>query len=175
MIMANWALVILTLGLLIVTIIYAVYTRKLADDTKRMADIMVQEFELRIAPFIVIDQLPSTRGTNVREYHPMITNKGFLTVHIMKIILEGWSKGTPSKIFRKERKIDKFLGRNESIPYGQFVIQLRKNDVPIDTLEEGKGSDFNQFLDSSQGKIYFTYVDRDEKEQRTRDHYLEHL
>jgi len=54
MIMANWALVVLTLGLLIVTIIYAVYTRKLADDTKGMADIMVREFELKVAPIIDI-------------------------------------------------------------------------------------------------------------------------
>jgi hypothetical protein len=157
---------------MVAIVVLVLVTYKYMQHTKKMADIMAQEFELRIAPFIVIDQLPSTRGTNVREYHPTIANKGFLTVHIMKIILEGWPEGTPSKIFRKEVKIDKFLGRNESIP---FVIQLRKNDVPIGTPEEIKGSDFNQFLDSSQGKIYFTYVDRDEKEQRTRDHYLERL
>jgi hypothetical protein len=168
MIIANWGLVIATMVLVLITFFYMRHT-------KRMADIMKQEFELRIAPFIVIDELRPTRGTNVREYHPAITNSGFLPVHIMKIILEGWPKGSPSRIFRKETKIDRQLGRNQSIEAGDFVIQLRKDDLSISAFEEGRDYDFNQFLDSSEGKIYFTYIDRNTKEQKTGDRYFEHL
>jgi hypothetical protein len=171
----NWPIIILTLALVLVTYGYMWHTRRLANDTKRMADIMAQEFELRIAPFIGVDELHRNPGTNIREYHPVITNRGFLPIHIMKIILEGWSKESPSMIFRIETKIDKRLGVNESIKKGECLITVKKSDVAIDDLSESKGFNFNQVLDSSKGKIYFTYVDRYGKEQRTGDQHFDHL
>ena len=175
MVFANWALVIATMVLALITFFYMRQTKKQANQTERMADIMVKEFDLRIAPFIVIDQLSITQGTTVREYHPVISNKGFFPVHIIKIILEGWLKESPLENFRKEIKIDKTLGRNDSTKYGDIVIQLRKSELTINTSEKGKDYNFNQLLDSSEGIIYFTCVGRDGKEQKTSGRYYEHL
>ncbi len=166
----NWAIVIITIGLLIVTYLYMQHTRRLADDTKRMADIMAREFELRIAPFIVVDKLPWTGGIDSREYHPVFTNRGFLPIHIMKIIFEGWTKKSPSRVFRKEIKIDITLGKNESIKEGECIITLRKSDVSIDDL-----TDLNQFLHSCEGKICFTYIDRHGREQKTSDQHFDNV
>lgn len=171
----SWAIVIITIALLIVTYLYMQHTKRLADDTKRMADIMGQEFELRIAPFIVVDRLPWTGGINSREYHPVVTNRGFLPIHIVNIILEGWSRKSPSMVFRTETKIDKTLGSNDSIKEGECIITLRKSDVSIEDIGESEDTDFNNFLYSSEGKIYFTYLDRNGEEQKTIGKYLDQL
>jgi hypothetical protein len=176
LVFANWALVVLTLGLLIVTIIYAVYTRKLADDTKRMADIMIREFELRIAPIIVVEQVGGPLGKHQIEYHPVIRNKGSLPVHIKKVILEWWYKGSPNSKHRKERAIDKVLGREESLRYEQCFITLRKEDMLIGEFENSKDLDFPQLLLRAEGTIYCIYVDVNGNEKTTTELYrLKHL
>jgi hypothetical protein len=174
MVFANWALVIATMVLALITFFYMRHTKRLADDTKRMADIMVQEFEIRVTPLLVIKRLPSNTGST-RELHFIVTNRGFLPVHITKIIFEGWPKVSPSRIFRKETNIDKILGQNESSKGGDIFVQLRKGDISILTPEESKDFNMDQFLNLCQGKIYFTYIDIHWNEQQTRDWSLEQL
>lgn len=180
---ANWALVsltvvlvILTLVLVIVTIVYVCHTRRLADDTKIMADIMVREFELRIAPFIVIDQLSHSGGGNSKEYQPVICNKGSLPVHIKRVVLEWWYKESPGKTYQKYGKIEKTLGRDESTKWGDYVIKLNKTDMVKEDFEQSQSLDFIQLRTLAQGKIYCVYTDVNGKEQKTRDlHFLETL
>ncbi len=67
--MANWALVILTLGLLIATAIYVFHTKRSAKDTKRMADVAEKEHELRVKAKLDFDvggRMTSTEGIDVQ-------------------------------------------------------------------------------------------------------------
>ncbi len=174
MVFANWVLVIATVVLALITFFYMRHTKMLADETKRMADIMSQEFGIRVTPLLVIKRLPNNTGST-REFHFIVTNGGFLPVHIAKIIFEGWPKSSPFRIFRKETKIDRTLVQNESSKGGDIFIQLRKSDISILTAEESKDFDMDQFLNHCQGKIYFTYIDIHWNEQQTRDWNLEQL
>ena len=103
------ASIVIAVALVVVTYLYMRHTKRMADDTKRMADIMAEEFEFRTAPFIVIDQLSCefpSEAIGVKIFEPKITNKGFLPVHIVKIVLEWWYKKSPSEIYQKEISIE---------------------------------------------------------------------
>jgi hypothetical protein len=176
MVFASWALVIATMVLALITFFYmrhtrglAEHTQRLANETKRMADIMAREFELRIAPFIIIDQLSPLGGRSSKHFQPVICNKGSLPVLIKRIVLEWWYKDTPAKSYRKEAKIDKALGKGESTKSGDYVIKLTKEDMEMDNYKESQNLEFIQLLALAQGKIYCIYADVDGKEQKTGD------
>jgi|GEM_PF-6971715 len=146
-------------------------TRKMAHDTKRMADIMAEEFELRTAPFIVRegDQLPCefpSAAIGPKIFKPKITNIGFRPVHIVKIVLEWWYKKSPSEIYLKPTNIDYVLRINDP---KEFRIPFNKGDMIKD--EESKNLDFPQLRVLSAGRIYAVYIDKNGNEQKTRDLY----
>ena len=174
MVFANWVLVIATMVLALFTFFYMRHTRRLADDTKRMADIMAEEFEFRTTPYIakVGDQLGWESGEiNAKIFKPKIISTGFQSVHIVKIVLKWWYKKSPSEIYRKPINIDCFLMRN--VPT-EFRIPFNKGDMIKD--EESKNLDFPQLRVLSAGRIYAVYIDKNGNEQNTRDLYtLENL
>jgi len=90
--------------------LYMRHTKKLADDTKRMADIMAQEFELKIAPIIQIEKRDASFSGDSGATNFEIINKGSLPVNIVKIVLEWWHRELPDRIDKKEVEIDKVLG-----------------------------------------------------------------
>ena len=102
--------IVIAFALVVVTFLYMRHTKRLADDTKRMADIMAQEFELKIAPIIQIEKRDAHFQGNFGSTNFEIINKGSLPVHIAKIVLEWWHKEFPDKIDKKEVEIDKVLG-----------------------------------------------------------------
>jgi hypothetical protein len=174
--MVEWIPIVLTALAAIAAAISAYYSGRAARDNKRMADIMVREFELSIAPIIVVDQVGGPLGKHQIEYHPVIRHKGSLPVHIKKVILEWWYKGSPNSKHRKERAIDKVLGREESLRYEQCFITLRKEDMLIGEFENSKDLDFPQLLLRAEGTIYCIYVDVNGNEKTTTELYrLKHL
>jgi hypothetical protein len=80
---ANWAIVILTIALVLATGYYAWHTRKLALDTKRMADIMAADYEQRIRPLLQIDW----HSHDVSEAEVMLTNKGQNSLELKRVTL----------------------------------------------------------------------------------------
>jgi hypothetical protein len=164
----NIASIIIAVALVVVTYLYMQHTKRLADDTKRMADIMAREFELRIAPFIIIE-LSTSGGRSSKHFQPVICNKGSLPVLIKRIVLEWWYKDLPANSYRKETKIDKALGKGESTKSGDYVIKLTKEDMERDDYKESQNLDFIQLLTLAKGKLYCIYADVDGKEQKTRD------
>ena len=106
----NIASIIIAVALVVVTYLYMRHTKKLADDTKRMADIMAQEFELKIAPIIQIEKRDASFSGDSGATNFEIINKGSLPVNIVKIVLEWWHRELPDRIDKKEVEIDKVLG-----------------------------------------------------------------
>lgn len=79
------ALFLATVGLVIVTSIYAVATRKMAKSMEQQSKIMFREFELRVTPIIRI--MPKQAHTKHDEgrYHYTIENNGSTTVMLKSI------------------------------------------------------------------------------------------
>lgn len=159
--------IVVLLALAAFTYFYMRHTGRLADDTKRMADIMVREFELTVSPFIVIDRLSTSGGRSSKEYQPVITNKGSLPVRIKSVVLEWRYKELPDKVYPKETPIDIVLGKNESTGHGDHVIKIRKHDMEKDDFEASGESEFIQLLPLAEGKIYCTYTDAAGNERKT--------
>jgi hypothetical protein len=165
-VVANWALVMTTMVLALITFFYMRHTRRLADETKRMANIMVREFELRVTPFLVIDPLSWTRSGDFKTYLPILTNRGFLSVRITKVILEWWYKKEPDKIHIFPQIFDKVLAKDESTRHGECRIPFNKGDMIKEHADGIKDLDFNQLLAMSEGNFYCIYEDITTKEQK---------
>jgi hypothetical protein len=153
---------------MVAIVVLVVVTYKYMQHTKRMANIMAREFELRIAPFIIIE-LSTSGGRSSKHFQPVICNKGSLPVLIKRIVLEWRYKDSPANSYRKETKIDKALGKGESTKLGDYVIKLTKEDMERDDYKESQNLDFIQLLTLAKGKLYCIYADVDGKEQKTRD------
>jgi hypothetical protein len=169
MIFANWTLVILTIVLVIVTIYYAVYTR-------RMTKIMEREFELRIAPFLVFDCSPYQVGKSNRTYRLKISNKGSLARNIKEVVLEFWPMGQPERTKQKVARINKLLGPDDPpIDLIGDEISITRNDIITENSEKESETNLNQILKSYQGKVYCIYIDIDGNEQKTGEKFFETL
>ena len=168
--MLNIASIAIAIALVVVTYLYMQHTKRLADDTKRMANIMVQEFELKIAPIIQIEKRDGSFQGNFGSRNFEIINKGSLPAHIAKIVLEWWYEELLDKIYRKEVIIDKVLGGGEP---RKFTITVNKGDMVKDDFEKSKNLSLHQLVGLSKGKIYAIYIDRNGNEHKTRDFPLE--
>jgi len=172
MVFASWALVIATIVLAFITFFYMSHTKRLADDTKRMADIMAQEFELKIAPIIQIEKRDGSFQENFGLLNFEIINKGSLPSHIAKIVLEWWYEEVPDKIHRKKVIIDKVLGGGEP---REFKLPFFKDEMIKGGFEESKNRSFDMLMALAKGKIYAIHKDRNGNQHKTRDFPLEGL
>jgi len=168
--MVSIASIAIAFTLVVVTYLYMRYTKRLADETKRMANIMVKGFELKIAPIIQIEKRDGSFHGNFGSRNSEIINKGSLPAHIAKIVLEWWYEELPDKVYRKEEIIDKVLGEGEP---RKFAITVNKSDMLKDDFEKSKNLGLNQLLGLSKARIYATYIDRNGNEYKTRDFSLE--
>jgi hypothetical protein len=110
----NSFLVLVTLGLVIVTSIYAFSTHNMAKEMKQQSAIMQREFELRIAP--LIEPKISLRITGV--INPVIqvsaVNKGFYPVKFEYIYFRWWHREKPENNDTGLIEIGKWLEKGES-------------------------------------------------------------
>jgi len=164
------ASIIIAAALVLVTFLYMRHTKRLAEDTKRMADIMAQEFELKIAPIIQIEKRDAHFQGNFGSTNFEIINKGSLPVHIVKIVLEWWHREEPDRIYKNEVEIDKVLAGGEP---KKFTIQSNKGDMLKGAFEKSKDRSLWELRGLTKGKIYAIYKDRNENEYKTRDFLLE--
>lgn len=172
MIMANWALVVLTLGLLIVTIIYAVYTRKLADDTKRMADIMVREFELKVAPIIDIRLGTRSHSSEGFQIQCLLSNLGSYPVRPNKIVMKWWYKMDLTRSHLIEIKLDKSLDKGNPIT---VPIKIRDDEIVTPDIPESEklsGYHLGRIVVAS---IWLEFYDMTGKARRTSEMILDPL
>lgn len=167
--MLAWIPIILTAVAAIAAAISAYYSWRSTRYNKKMADIMRSEHELMIAPIIVTDRIPSSRGKDIRSYQPVFTNKGLLPVKIKELVIEWWQKDSPYKTYKKSEIIDRILAVGESIRDGELKITITKDDIIKKHDKNQKDSDLNELLRSFQGRLYCTYSDIDIKEQKSRD------
>jgi hypothetical protein len=113
--MINISLVLVTIGLVIVTLVYTLATRKMAKEMKHQSDMMQKEFEIRIAPLIELKYFPLI--DNVLNPISTITvyNKGFYPVKFEYIYLRCWHRGNPDTAETGVLQIVRWLEKGEKL------------------------------------------------------------
>ena len=169
----SWALVILTLGLLIVTYMYMQHTKRLADDTKRMADIMARDYEDKVAPLIEVEVKPASHSTRGFEIPCFVSNLGEYPITAKKLVMEWWYRKRPSKRTRVERALDdKLLKRGEPIPVEMHLTDgVIKNEEIPETLEQ-QGYHLGTLVAVS---IWLEFLDKNDTPRQTPERTLDPL
>ena len=114
------------LGLLIVTYLYMRRTKRLADDTKRMADMMIRDYELKVAPLIDVQFRSTLHSSQGFKIQFTLTNRGFYPVRAEKIILSWWYKKEPINACYIEKDLNVYLDKDHPI---SETIRLRDDEL----------------------------------------------
>lgn len=111
--MISISLVLVTIGLVIVTLVYTLATRKMAKEMKHQSEMMQKEFEIRIAPLIEPKYYQIT--TNVLNPLWVVTvhNKGFYPVKFENINIRWWHREKPDTAETELRQINKWMEKGE--------------------------------------------------------------
>jgi len=161
---ANFALFIATFLLVIVTFLYVLYTKKMAkmmvkqaDETKRMADIMFREYELKKSPsFIEIEPREPSEGQVILK----LSNRGDNPVTVETVNLEWWFREKPDKTWVLKNRNNTMKGKNLSkyrpidIPFIYDIEGLRKEEYP-----KSKEMSKEELRSSVTGRFCFYYLD----------------
>lgn len=178
---ANFALFIATLLLVIVTFLYVLYTRRMADtmvkqaaETKRMADIMTKEFELKVSS--IVEAIVNRRQHTVQGFSigVEVYNRGFYPVFLKEVILDWWyikDKKIGDSIHSKQ--INKFLSPKEPIT---ISLDFGDDQLQKEEFRESKELNSSQLGRITAGIIYAVYKDDFRNSpQRSIEVSLEHL
>lgn len=123
----DWIQQYSTLAVVLLTIVLILITWKYARDTKRMADIMAKDYELRIRPLIDIGGSGvHFEGWDRIETRRLISNKGYLSVTAHEISVEWWLKNNPENKFKKAIEKDITIHKDSD---HQVQITLTKSDL----------------------------------------------
>jgi hypothetical protein len=150
LVIANFALVAVTIGLVIVTWLYVGHTKRLADDTKRMADMIGREFELKMS-FV---ELEITYAYHC-EIGLSIFNEGIFPVEIQKVIFRWWPRNKPDVINEIERVCGKTVSNKTKIDY---PIRLFEQDFIKEEFPDGKGKSLKEIVGLIDGEVYATFI-----------------
>ena len=174
---ANFALFIATLLLVIVTFLYVIHTKKMADmmvkqaeETSKMAEIMVKEYELKISPII---ELKLERITPC-EIDVRLFNRGMIPVNLEKIIFKWWYKHKEDKTWTKELNVDKDKSLIKEEPK-EFNMRYFPDDFKKDEFPDSKNMSDGDLFGSIEGEIYACYKNIKDEMQTTRPVKIERL
>jgi len=144
------ALVIATLLLVLVTFLYMLHTKRLADETKKMANIMVREFELKVSPIVEIN-FSRSHGSGGFSYGLKIVNRGFFPVYLEEIILDWWYINNITTLYSIRKKINKLLSRQEPI---ETSLDFSDGELQKEEYPESKNLQGTQLGKITAGNIY---------------------
>lgn len=115
-------------GLLVVTLLYTLATRRMAREMKSQSEIMQREFEIRIAPLVEL----KIRKQLVNVLNPISTvtvnNKGFYPVKLEYIFFRLWYREKPDAAEPGLLQIHKWLEKGESLT---SIIKFPFSKIPL--------------------------------------------
>ena len=156
--MANWILVILTLGLLIATIIYVLDTRKLGNHTRRVADALAKDYELKVRPILDFDigsRMSSAEGIKVWF---KFFNAGEMPVKLNQLIFTWWFKSQPQAQHTIKKALSGTIPRQES-PDKPIPIRFGEYEFREYEIEETKSLKGARFYEHISGIFKVEYLD----------------
>ena len=160
---ANFALFIATLLLVIVTLLYVIHTKK-------MAEIMVKEYDLKISPIIELKLERIIRS----EIDVKLFNRGMIPVNLEKVIFKWWYKHKKDRTWTKEGNVgqDKSLIKEEP---KEFYMRYFPDDFKKDEFPDSKNMSDDDLFGSIEGEIYACHKNIKDEMQTTRPVKIERL
>ncbi len=129
----NITSIVIAVALVVVTFKYMRHTKRLADDTKRMADVMVKDYETRISPLIDIQVRRPSHSSQGFEIPITIWNLGTNPIRAKELVMKWWYKNHPEKGPKEIRKtFEVMLKRNDPV-HDAFVFgdgQIKNSEIP---------------------------------------------
>ena len=162
MVFANWALVILTLGLLIVTIVYLYQTKSLSTNSKRMADTLVKDYELKVRP--LLDFKISSRGCSGEGYtlYVKFFNAGEIPLRLKSLELIWWFKSQSEMRYLIKKTLDQTIYKQQ--PWEKSII-FNENEFRKHQPEETRSLVGSNFYNHLSGILKVEYFDAYDKPQ----------
>jgi len=102
-----------SIGLLVITLIYAIATRRMADEMKRQSSMFQREFELRIAPRIEPKIHMKTSDVMDPVLEISVINKGFYVVKFDYVYYRWWHRINPNDAKTDIYFINKWLDNGD--------------------------------------------------------------
>jgi hypothetical protein len=160
MVFANWALVVLTLGLLIATIIYLYQTKRLSIHTKRMADTLVKDYELKVRP--LLDFKISSRGCSGEGYnlHAEFYNAGEIPLRLKDLELIWWFKSQSETLYRIKKTLDYTIYKQQSWEKSIILNEVEFRKYQPEETKSLMGSNFYNHLSGILKVEYLDAYDR---------------
>jgi hypothetical protein len=143
---------------------------KQAEETSKMAEIMVKEYELKISPII---ELKLERITPC-EIDVRLFNRGMIPVNLEKIIFKWWYKHKEDKTWTKELNVDKDKSLIKEEPK-EFNMRYFPDDFKKDEFPDSKNMSDGDLFGSIEGEIYACYKNIKDEMQTTRPVKIERL
>ncbi len=145
----NFFLFLVTFGLVIVTLVYTLATRRMAKEMKSQSETMQKEFEIRIAPLVELKFTHLLTSVINPVWTVKVTNKGFYPVKIEYIYVRWWHREKPDIAEADVIQIHKWLEKGEEITR---VIKFNFAKISLfqsasDTKKNGMASVELHFLD----------------------------
>lgn len=155
MVFANWALVILTLGLLIATVVYLYQTKRLSADTKRMADTLVKDYELKVRPIL---DFKISRGCSGEGYTAYLKffNAGEIPIRLKNLELIWWFKSQSEMRYLIKKTLDQTIYKQQ--PWEKSII-FNENEFRKHQPEETKSLVGLNFYNRISGILKVEYFD----------------
>jgi hypothetical protein len=163
---SNIASIVVAVALVVVTYLYMRHT-------KRMADIMVREFELKVAPIIDIRLGTRSHSSEGFEIQCLLSNLGFYPVRADKVVMKWWYKMETTRSRLIEMRLDKSLDKGN--PPITVPIKLRDSEIVTPEFPESEklsGYHLGRIIAAS---IWLEFYDMTGKARRTREMILDPL
>lgn len=148
------------LGLLAVTYMYMRHT-------KRMADIMVRDYETKVAPLIDIQvgmKSHSSRGFRI-EFK--LFNRGFYPVRTERIVLKWWYKNAPKRPYLVSKELHTYLDKDRPI---SEAVELHDDNFKKQEFPESMqlhGSNLGKIVSASVWLNFYDVRGRRQKSPET--------
>jgi hypothetical protein len=169
---ANWALVIATIVLAVITFFYMRHTKRQADETKIMADVMVRDFEFKVSPLIDIQTGTRSHSSRGFEIEVRVFNRGFCVVRTDQIVMSWCYKEAQVPCSQIKKKIDELLDKDNSITE---TFQLADDDIKTPAVPESENLEGYHLGRIVKASIWLEFFDVAGRIQKTRPMTLDPL
>ncbi len=141
----NGILALATIGLVIVTAIYACITRKMADSMKLQSNIMVEGYERNIAPIFKSTFNYGSANENVAKKRFLIQNYGKGLFTVVKVKTKVWKNDNPNIILQEHDQIEN-------------IIVPPLPAAPVIDISFGLNRDVSSFFPDKENRVLFESI-----------------
>ena len=133
--METFAPALITLALVLVTLALVVVTWMYARHTKRIADIMVKDYETRLAPLLDVVAGKASSNIDLYEQRLSIYNRGAYAASVRNVELIIYLRDSPDTYEKRTLKEESINLAPNSEPL-QFPLIIRREEIANEDIRK---------------------------------------